>query len=231
MNLHIVKDISSRCIICGSSDFRVYRTILSRLNEIPDGLVRGNFVEVTILQCAKCGLLYRGGESEITQIYEQSINLAQSISKISNDYSSVYTFDEAKKLMFNSVLNRQAGEMRKEVISITKRNDNIEEQDVFYIHFPVYEYKFSYNNKKYEAFIDGSSGRVIHIDVPISTKFRLTTILTGISHAVIGIGLFIAGISVPAITFFGVTAGLGIFGTGIVFLAMNFRKGAQEKQT
>ena len=144
---------------------------------------------------------------------------------------SVYTFDDAKKRMFNSVLNRQAGEMRKEVVSITNRNDNIEEQDVFYIHFPVYEFKFTYNNKKYKAYIDGSSGRVIHIDVPISTKFRLTTILTGAAHAVIGIGLFVAGIMVPAITFLGVSAGVGIFGTGMLFLAMNFRKGAQEKQT
>ena len=144
---------------------------------------------------------------------------------------SVYEFDEAKKWMFNSVLNRQAGEMRKEVVSITNRNDDVEEQDVFYIHFPVYEFKFTYNKKKYTAFIDGSSGRIIHIDVPISTTFRLTTILTGAAHAVIGVGLFIAGIMVPAITFFGVSAGAGLFGTGMIFLSMNFRKGAQEKQT
>jgi hypothetical protein len=144
---------------------------------------------------------------------------------------SVFSFEDAKKRMFNSALNRQTGEMKKEVVSITRRNDNVEEQDVFYIHFPVYEFKFTYNKKNYKAFIDGSSGRVIHIDVPISTKFRLTTILTGTAHAVIGVGLFVAGILVPAITFFGVSAGIGIFGTGMVFLGMNFRKGAQEKQT
>lgn len=96
--MHTVKDINSRCIICGSSDFRVYRQISSRLNDIPPGLVRGNLVEVTILKCARCGLLFlcQEGEKEgkFTQIYEESINLEQSISKISHDYPSAYTFDE-----------------------------------------------------------------------------------------------------------------------------------------
>ncbi len=144
---------------------------------------------------------------------------------------SVYTFDEAKSRMHQGVLNRQAGEMRKEVVQITSRNDNVEEQDVFYIHFPVYEFEFTYNDKKYEAFIDGSSGRVIHIDVPISTKFRLTTILAGAAHAIIGAGLITLGALVPEVIFGGIAAGAGIFGTGIVFIAMNFRKSAQEKQT
>ena len=51
---------------------------------------------MTILKCAKCGLLYQPGERNVTQIYEQSINLAQSISKIPADSNipSVYTFDE-----------------------------------------------------------------------------------------------------------------------------------------
>ena len=100
MNLHKVKDkdTDTCCIVCDSSDFRVYRQILSRLNDIPPGLVRGNVVEVSILKCTKCGLLRSHQEGEEggkgPQIYEESINLAQSISKISNDYSSAYTFDE-----------------------------------------------------------------------------------------------------------------------------------------
>jgi len=61
-------------------------------------LVRGNFIEVTILKCTKCGLLRSHQEGEnrkkTTEIYEESINLEQSISKISNDYSSAYTVDE-----------------------------------------------------------------------------------------------------------------------------------------
>jgi len=59
----------------------------------------------------------------------------------------------------------------------------------------------------------------------------LTTILTGAAHAVIGTGFFIAGIMVPARTFFGVSAGVGLFGTGMIYLGMNFRKGVKEKQT
>lgn len=94
----MMKDTDTRCIICGGSDYRVYRHISSRLNDIPLGLVRGNFVEASILKCTKCGLLRSHQEGEnrekMTQIYHESINLEQAISKISHDYSSVYTFDE-----------------------------------------------------------------------------------------------------------------------------------------
>ncbi len=51
-------------------------------------------MEVAILRCKVCELLCRGGEKRVAPIYEQSVNLSQSISKINDGYPSSYTFDE-----------------------------------------------------------------------------------------------------------------------------------------
>ncbi|MBD3351390.1 MAG: hypothetical protein GF364_07875 [Candidatus Lokiarchaeota archaeon] len=144
---------------------------------------------------------------------------------------SVFSLNEAKQTMYQGVIQRQNSEIYKEVTQITSRNDNIEERGVYYIHFPVYEFKFTYGKKQYEAFIDGSNGRIIHIDVPISTRFRVITLSVGGAHAAAGTGLLISGLSVPSIAFFGIAAGIGILATGLVFILLNFRRGAREKQT
>ena len=127
---------------------------------------------------------------------------------------SAFTFEEAKNKMFQTVLNRQAGEMHKEVVNIIQRNDDVQENGVYYIHFPVYEIKFTYKKKQYEAFVDGSTGRIINIDVPLSTTFRALTIAAGTGHIAIGLGLFISGLSVVSMMFFGVTVGIGLTALG-----------------
>ena len=87
-----------------------------------------------------------------------------------------------KRTLRLAVFNRQMNEMRKKLHSITNREDDLEEGDIFYIQFPVYEIEFHYNKKKYQAYIDGSTGRVIHIDVPISRKFKLFSLIGGIGQ-------------------------------------------------
>lgn len=130
------------------------------------------------------------------------------------------------------VLNRQMGEMRKEVIQITDRRDDIEERDIYYIQFPVWEIEFSLPKikKTYQAFIDGSTGRIIHIDVPISRKFKILSLIGGLGQILLGIGLGITGILVPSIMFLGISAGVGLLVYGSILLSVSARKGAQEKQ-
>ncbi|MBN2156915.1 MAG: hypothetical protein JW776_12805 [Candidatus Lokiarchaeota archaeon] len=143
---------------------------------------------------------------------------------------SNYSSEEAKRTMRLAVMNRQMSEMRKEVHTITDRDDRVEERDVFYIQFPVYEIDFTYNKKKYQAFIDGSTGRIIHIDVPISRKFKLISLIGGLGQIGVGIGLFVMGILIPSIMILGIAVGIGLVTYGSILLSMNFRKGAQEKQ-
>jgi len=143
---------------------------------------------------------------------------------------SVYSVEDAKRTLRLAVFNRQMNEMRKEVHTITNREDDLEEGDIFYIQFPVYEIEFHYNAKKYQAFIDGSTGRVIHIDVPISRKFKLFSLIAGIGQIVLGVGLGILGLLVPSLIFGGLSAGVGLLVFGSLLLSMSAKKGAQEKQ-
>jgi hypothetical protein len=143
---------------------------------------------------------------------------------------SIYSTEEIKRTMRLAVLNRQMGEMRKEVIQITDRHDELDERDLFYIQFPVYEIEFTYNKKKYQAFIDGSTGRIIYIDVPISRKFKLLALIGGIGQIVLGIGLGIAGLLLEPLMFLGISAGVGLIVFGSLLLSASARKGAQEKQ-
>ena len=143
---------------------------------------------------------------------------------------SAYSVEDAKRTLRLAVFNRQMGEMRKEVHTITSREDDLEEGDIFYIQFPVYEIHFSYNKKNYQAFIDGSTGRVIHIDVPISRKFKLLSLIAGLGQIGLGIGLGILGLLVPSLIFGGISAGIGLIIFGSLLLSMSAKKGAQEKQ-
>ncbi|MFB0561356.1 MAG: zinc ribbon domain-containing protein [Candidatus Lokiarchaeia archaeon] len=140
---------------------------------------------------------------------------------------STIKFDEAKNQMKQKVLEFQEKEIHKEVKTINTRNDNIDERAVFYIHFPVYEIKYTYKGKDYKALIDGSNGRIIHVETPITTGFRAKTITLGAIHVAIGIILLLFYGLFP---FFAIAGGIGIIIIGIIFFAVNFRKKAAEKQ-
>jgi hypothetical protein len=144
---------------------------------------------------------------------------------------STYKMADAKANMNQQVLNRQAQEMHKEVTTIQSRNDNITEKGVFYIHFPVYNIEFTYNNKKHDALIDGSSGRIINVKVPVSTEFRAKTISAGFAFLLAGLALIILGATVlTTILVAGITIGVCLAIISFMFFGLNMRKQASEKQ-
>jgi hypothetical protein len=143
---------------------------------------------------------------------------------------SIYTFDQIKTMMNNETLNRQTNEFRKEVKAISNRQDTVTQRGLFYIQFPVYEITYVFNNFPYSALIDGSNGRIIHVDMPLSLGFKLKSSLMGLLGIIPGIILLILAFSIDSIKFFGLTGGIGLIIIGIMFFAMNFRKGAEEKQ-
>jgi hypothetical protein len=142
---------------------------------------------------------------------------------------SIYNFNEIKVRMQSEVLNRQSSEMHKEVKTISNRQDNVTERGLFYIHFPVYEITYFFNNYPYNAMIDASNGRIIHVDTPLTLGFKLKSSVMGLAGIIPGIILLILS-SIPSIKFFGITGGIGAIIIGIMFFAQNFRKGAEEKQ-
>ncbi len=143
---------------------------------------------------------------------------------------SQFTMNDAKERMKKSVLDRQSAEMHKEVKQISNRNDDIVEKGVFYIQFPVYEMEFTYNGKPYDALIDGSNGRIIHVKVPVSSEFRAKTLSAMGAFLAVGLVLVVLGALLPSIIVFGIAGGIGLVIISFMFLALNLRKEAAEKQ-
>lgn len=143
---------------------------------------------------------------------------------------SIYKMDEAKDNMYKQVVGRQTAEMHKEVKKITNRNDNITEKDVFYLHFPLYEMGFVYNGKTFTALIDGSNGRIVNVDVPISKEFRAKTLGAAGGFIAAGLVMLIIGLTMDIMQFFLAGGGIGLAIIGMMFVALNLRKQASEKQ-
>ncbi|MHA1684378.1 MAG: hypothetical protein ACTSUE_25805 [Promethearchaeota archaeon] len=145
---------------------------------------------------------------------------------------SIHTYDQAKDLVLQQALNRQTKEMHKEVMEITSRNDDIKQKGLYYIHFPVYEVEFTYNGKAHDALIDGSSGRIIHVKVPVSKEFRAKTLgAAGAFGAIGALSIALGLVSLLGAGFFGVGTGIGLIIVAFMFLGLNLRRKASESQT
>ena len=95
--MHSAQATNRHCVVCGSSNIKIHRRIHSNLSVIPEGLDRGNLVDVTVFRCANCGLLASPENETTLQAYQdESVCLDAAISKITadTDVPSVYTFDE-----------------------------------------------------------------------------------------------------------------------------------------
>lgn len=141
---------------------------------------------------------------------------------------STLSYDEVRSRMRQNVALSQEKEIRKEVKIIQSRNDNIKEGALYYIHLPVYEIQYSYKRKKYKALIDGSNGRIIHVETPITRGFRAKTLSLGAAHAAVGTLLIL--FFYKTIPFLSIAGGLTLIALGSIFFAINLRRKAEEKQ-
>ena len=64
------------------------------------------------------------------------------------------------------------------------------------VHYPIYHLKYSYKSRSYEAFLDGSDGRVILAEHPLKLETRVVEILTatGTILAALAIGSILSSI-------------------------------------
>ncbi|UCH04283.1 MAG: hypothetical protein JSW05_12030 [Candidatus Thorarchaeota archaeon] len=127
---------------------------------------------------------------------------------------------ESAKRGMNSLLREEA---LKEVDSIRSLNSELSIPAVFLVHVPVWHIKYDFSIRKYDAIVDGASGRVISLKFPRKLAFRAMTMFGGLVHLGAGGG---AGL---LLVYLGLTRFDGIFPTvaGIAFglgmLAFAFR--------
>ncbi|MBN2153016.1 MAG: hypothetical protein JW839_16305 [Candidatus Lokiarchaeota archaeon] len=155
------------------------------------------------------------------------------VKKLSGEIiDSAMKMNEAKASMHQQVLDRQTREMHKEVKQIQSRTDDVQEKGVYYIHFPVYQIGFVYNGKPHDALIDGSSGRIVHVKVPISTEFKMKATVGGLASIGAGLALILLGLLIPGmpIVVAGVAIGACAIIVGMLVFSLILRKQVSEKQ-
>lgn len=73
------------------------------------------------------------------------------------------------------------------------------------VHYPIYHLKYSYKGESYEAYLDGSDGKVILAEHPLKFETRVIEILTavGVTLAALALGLIFSSIAhtiIPLLT-------------------------------
>ena len=88
------------CPICKNNTFKLYKTIDSYIEQIPEGLDRKRQVNVTIYKCFQCNLFKTEDLNlniKLKDLYkEESVSFDASFSKLKNNSSSTLTTDELK---------------------------------------------------------------------------------------------------------------------------------------
>ncbi|MHA1929458.1 MAG: hypothetical protein ACTSV2_12860 [Candidatus Thorarchaeota archaeon] len=138
----------------------------------------------------------------------------------------------ARKQM-NDILHEEA---YKEVDKIISMEPELNISAIFLIHIPIWEIKYDYSIRKYDAMVDGASGRIVFLEFPRKIAFRAMTMLGGLIHLVVGGGLglllvylgWLAGDPLfPTIT--GIILGLGMLAlaTRFFWTAISLKAGEE----
>lgn len=142
-------------------------------------------------------------------------------------YNGELTHSVVEERAKKDALNYMTEHLRKEIFQITSRTDEITVSSIYYLHVPIWHIQYKFNKKNYEAFVDASTGRVIHATYPISIEYRTIngTLATAHIIAAIAAGLFVAQLN----PFAGLALLTGLGGAGAVFLvrAVQFGRGRE----
>jgi hypothetical protein len=140
--------------------------------------------------------------------------------------------DLAKKRM-SLLLHDEA---MKEVDQVNRMDTTLRVPAVFLVYLPIWHIKYDFSIRKYNAIVDGASGRVISLKFPRKMAFRAMTLFGGLIHLGVGggLGLLLVYLGLTQFdgvfpTAFGIVFGLGFLGFGLRFLKTAFTLGAEEE--
>jgi hypothetical protein len=140
--------------------------------------------------------------------------------------------ESAKKRMGQLLHN----EAMKEVDRVNKMDASLKVPAVFLVYIPVWHIKYDFSIRKYNAIVDGASGRVISLKFPRKMAFRAMTMFGGLIHLGVGggFGLLLVYLGLTQFdgvfpTLFGIIFGLGMLGFALRFLRTAFTLDAEEE--
>ncbi len=140
---------------------------------------------------------------------------------------------QAKKEM-DSVVHQEA---KKEVDYVRKMTQQLAVPAVFLLHVPVWHLRYAYRLRRYDAMVDGASGRVIYMEFPRKLAFRAMAVTGGMFHLAVGgaaavvlvyLGITRFDLLFPSIA--GIVFGLGMlaFALRLFYTAISLRGGEEE---
>lgn len=137
------------------------------------------------------------------------------------------TRDMIEERAKRDALNYMTAHLRKEIFEVTSRTDDISVSSVYYLHAPIWSIRYRFNKKNYGAFVDASTGRVVHATYPISIEYRAINGTLAAAHLTVALatGLFVSSFA----PFAGLALLAGIGGAGVVFLFRSLQFGAGKE--
>ena len=108
----------------------------------------------------------------------------------------------------------------REVEQITNREDRIEVSSSYYAHVPVWDITYKFGRKEYRAFVDASTGRVVHATYPVSLEYRLRVGTASIGHIAAATLLGLTSASSLSAPLFPLAIGLGSVGFALALAAV-----------
>ncbi|MHA2067030.1 MAG: hypothetical protein ACXABY_21900 [Candidatus Thorarchaeota archaeon] len=140
--------------------------------------------------------------------------------------------DSARKRM-SLLLHDEA---MKEVDHVNRMDTTLSVPAVFLVYLPIWHIKYDFSIRKYNAIVDGASGRVISLKFPRKMAFRAMTLFGGLIHLGVGggLGLLLVYLGLSQFdgifpTAFGIVFGLGFLGFALRFLKTAFTLSAEEE--
>ncbi|MFW9799165.1 MAG: hypothetical protein ACFFD9_01910 [Candidatus Thorarchaeota archaeon] len=140
---------------------------------------------------------------------------------------------ESAKRSMESLLRNEA---LKEVDFVSNMRTDLNIPAVFLVHVPVWHIKYDFSIRKYDAMLDGASGRVISLKFPRKLAFRAMTMFSGLLHLGVGggIGLLLVYLGLTQFdgifpTVAGIVFGLGALSFAFRFMSTAFTLDAEEE--
>lgn len=120
-----------------------------------------------------------------------------------------------------------AGLVSREIFQVTERKDELRVEGVYYLHVPIWRLQYKYRGKPFLAYVDASTGRVVHATYPVSLEHRASYGVFALAH--VGAGLVAAVILGRLNPLLAVGPAIGFFvGAGIFAVRALWRGRARE---
>jgi hypothetical protein len=157
-------------------------------------------------------------------------DVARKLSPVQIDREAAISY--AKKRM-TQLLHEEA---MKEVDHVNRIDTALNVPAVFLVYIPVWHIKYDFSIRKYNAMVDGASGRVISLKFPRKMAFRAMTFMGGLLHLGVGggLGLLLVYLGLTQFdgvfpTVLGIVFGLGMLGFALRFLRTAITLDAEEE--